>query len=445
MLIRFNVENFLSFNEKVEFSLIANQERRLSSHFVKGRDINILKSAVVYGANASGKSNLIKAIEFSSKAILKGVQSINPDNCHYRLNKQNLQKPTVFNYEFKISEKYYSYGYGIQLNKAQIVEEWLFEIGKSKEVKIFERFINSDGIHEIEIGNGLRLTGKAKTRFDVYRDDFQKSDNLLFLSEINRKSIDDIPEAKAFTEVYEWFANKLVVLKPDSRFAGLNFVGDNEEMSDTFNKFMSVFQTGINKIVTDEVDFDSFDISKALRQNLIEKMNKTNVTIFQYKGIFYSLFKTSKSELKIRKIGLEHLSDKGEPVVFDIEEESDGTKRLFDLIPALHHLSKSDAVFIIDEVDRSLHSKLTYGLFDLFFKLTANNESQLIATTHESLLLDLNLLRRDEIWFIEKEKNSSRIYSLDQFQERSDKVVGKSYLLGRYGAIPVIKGLSNLI
>ncbi|MDO9613657.1 MAG: AAA family ATPase, partial [Bacteroidota bacterium] len=117
---------------------------------------------------------------------------------------------------------------------------------------------------------------------------------------------------------------------------------------------------------------------------------------------------------------------------------------LFDFIPALHELTKTDSVFIVDELDRSLHSKLTYGIFELFLKLSLNNESQLIATTHESLLLDLDLLRRDEIWFVEKNENQSRLYSLDEFKVRNDKIVNKDYLLGRYGAVPIFKSFSNL-
>ncbi len=93
---------------------------------------------------------------------------------------------------------------------------------------------------------------------------------------------------------------------------------------------------------------------------------------------------------------------------------------------------------------RSLHSKLTYGIVELFLELSQSNESQLIATTHESLLLDLNLLRRDEIWFVEKEQNSSKLFSLDEFKVRTDKIVRKDYLLGRYGAIPIFKSFKNI-
>lgn len=442
MLIRFNVENFLSFDEKAEFSLIANKERRLQSHIVKGDGVNILKSSVIYGANASGKSNLVKAIDFSRKVIIKGIEKLNPVNFHFRLKKDNLNKPSIFNYEIKSGNKYYSYGFAIQLNELKIIEEWLYEIGNKKEKKIFERVLNNIGKHEIEIG--IQLSPKAKKRFDVYKEDFQNSDNLLFLSEMNRKSIDDFPEVIGFIDVFNWFDKKLTVLMPDSKFAGLNFIGDDNEMSKTFNSFLNVFQTGINNVTSEEIDLDSFDIPKKIKEDLTNKIEKAKAIIFEINGITYSLKKNESNEYKIKKIGLEHLTDEGNSIVFDIEDESDGTQRLFDFIPAIYELSKTDSIFIIDELDRSLHSKLTYGIFELFLKLTENNESQLIATSHESLLLDLELLRRDEIWFVEKEKNQSHLYSLDEFKVRNDKIVSKDYLLGRYGAIPIFKSFKNL-
>lgn len=442
MLIRFNVENFLSFNDEAEFSLIANKERRLPLHIVKGDGVNILKSSVIYGANASGKTNLVKAIEFSQKVIVKGIEKLNPVNYHFRLKKDNLNKPTIFNFEIKAGNKYYSYGFAAQLNELKIIEEWLYEIGNRKEKKIFERFVNDDGKHEIQIG--IQLSAKAKIRFDVYKEDFQNSDTLLFLTEMNRKSIDDFPEVVGFIDVFKWFDKKLTVLKPDSKFAGLNFIGDDNEMSKTFNSFLNVFQTGINSVTTEEIDLDSFDIPKKIKEDLTKNIEKAKAIIFEINGITYSLKKNENNEYKIKKIGLEHLSEDGNLIVFDIEDESDGTQRLFDFIPAIHELSKSDSVFIIDELDRSLHSKLTFGIFELFLMLTQNNESQLIVTTHEALLLDLELLRRDEIWFVEKENNQSRLYSLDEFKVRNDKVVSKDYLLGRYGAIPIFKSFKNL-
>ena len=146
-------------------------------------------------------------------------------------------------------------------------------------------------------------------------------------------------------------------------------------------------------------------------------------------------------EIKVTKLGLIHNQRPNE--VFELKDESDGTKRLFDLIPLIGDFSK-DFTIIIDEIDRSLHPKLAKKFFELFYKIE-NSKSQLIVTTHESSLLDLDLVRRDEIWFAEKDKNgASKLFSLNQFKVRYDSKVEKAYLLGRYGAIPIFKTFDEL-
>ena len=129
--------------------------------------------------------------------------------------------------------------------------------------------------------------------------------------------------------------------------------------------------------------------------------------------------------------------DHGNPSdLFELSDESDGTKRLLDLIP-LYQLGQSERVIIVDELDRSFHSKLTMEFIRRFFEITQDKPSQLICTTHDLNLMDLSILRQDEIWFVEREKDhSSRIYSLSDYKQRFDKNVLNDYLIGRYGAIP---------
>ena len=131
--------------------------------------------------------------------------------------------------------------------------------------------------------------------------------------------------------------------------------------------------------------------------------------------------------------------------IFELKDESDGTRRLFDLIPLINKFSQ-DFTIIIDEFDRSLHPMLTKQFFELFYKLNIeDSKTQLIITTHESTLLDLNLVRRDEIFFIEKnEDGASKLFSLNQFKVRYDSKIEKAYLLGRYGAIPIFKTFNEI-
>ena len=139
------------------------------------------------------------------------------------------------------------------------------------------------------------------------------------------------------------------------------------------------------------------------------------------------------------------LPSQKDSVLFEIYEESDGTQRLFDLIPALIELSNNDRVFVIDEVDRSLHPNLTKSLIEYFLLNSKGLKNQLILTSHESSLLDLKLLRKDEIWFTEKRPSgSTSLYSLEEYKPRFDKEIRKGYLQGRFGAIPLISNLKDL-
>ena len=160
----------------------------------------------------------------------------------------------------------------------------------------------------------------------------------------------------------------------------------------------------------------------------------------------FTFFKNENNELKVLKLNTRrNLKNSNEFISFEISDESDGTQRIMDFIPALVSLTKSDKTYLIDEIDRSLHPELTQKLLEVFFNNTQNIESQLIVTTHESSLLDLNLLRRDEIWFVEKDLDgASNMYSLEQFKPRHDKEVRKSYLQGRFGAIPFVSNVENL-
>lgn len=155
-----------------------------------------------------------------------------------------------------------------------------------------------------------------------------------------------------------------------------------------------------------------------------------------------SINKNSDGQIIAKKMVLNHGNDLD---LFDYDDESDGTRRMFDLIPLFFN-KHSNAIILIDEVDRSLHTKLTSEFIDLFYKLSENNKAQLIVTTHDAFLMDLDKIRQDEIWFIERRNDhSSCIYSLDKFKARYDKKVDKDYLIGRYGAVPVFNSLFDSV
>jgi AAA15 family ATPase/GTPase len=450
MLITIRIANFLSFNEEVEFSMLAGQQRLLPTHLVsmgKDRDaIDILKTAVIYGANASGKSNLIKAVDFARKIIVHGVKSEAAHHKHFRLDPENLSKPSKFEFEFKIEEKIYAYGFSMLLETKKILAEWLFEVQKNSDKPVFERTVLENGSSKIAIH--LKLDKKTKTRFEVYTQDVLE--NQLFLTILNEKNLKNI---NLFKAVYHWFEWHLIVIKNnnfDNMMLGLT--GFIPFKNQDLEKYFDLFNTGITKIVTKSLPIEqiewlikTFHLDKLIetwKMNPEIPLNVIQPFVFWLDGKQYrfAIAKNEKNEIQFTQLTVLTSSiQKNQPIEFEMDDLSDGTQRLLDLLPFLNRLEQSNYTVLIDEIDRSLHPELTHKLIAFFHLLTQNIESQLIMTTHESNLLDLALLRRDEIWFVEKnEKGESDLYSLEKFKPRHDAELRKAYLLGRFGAIPSI-------
>ncbi len=436
MLKRFTVTNFASFKEEQIFDLTAGKTTVLKEHVSEFRDVNILKTGVVYGANASGKSNLIKAIDFAKKIIVNDLSGIDTYKKHFRLCESSPKKQSSFEFEIEIDGLFYSYGFSAHLQKKEITEEWLFTIKKSGSKLIFER--NGS---EITLGAQL-LTPEAKGRFEIYSDDMKNQSSQLFLTEIASKEL-TLDASLIINELFEWIKNKLVIIYPDDKFNGMRSI--NQDLTKSLTKYLTKFDTGVVAIDSIDEDFETGfkNIPPSLKNRIENDLLKNNTDEIIIHGVgnnpqYLTVYKGSDGEIKVRKLGLVHGKTIRE--TFDLKDESDGTRRLLDFIPLISKFSLGFTI-IIDEFDRSLHPKLTREFFKLFYDVNDMN-SQLIVTTHESTLLDLKLLRRDEIWFVEKgECDSSTLFSLNKFNERYDTKVEKAYLLGRYGAIPIFSDL----
>ena len=195
------------------------------------------------------------------------------------------------------------------------------------------------------------------------------------------------------------------------------------------------------------MDTDISDIPVQLINEIINDLKPGKRTIIgsENNRRNYAIERKESGEIEVFKLAARHVSEKGKDVYFELDEESDGTNRLIDLIPALIDLTTSETVYVIDELDRSMHPILTRKIIEFFLSNSKNIASQLIVTTHESNLLDLDLLQRDEIWFVEKnKKNSSELYSLLEFKPRKETNITKGYLQGRYGAIPFLSNPEDL-
>ncbi len=449
MLIRFTVENFLSFKDEVEFSMVPGRTRRHKNHIIasgKRRDIRLLKTAVIYGANASGKSNLIKAMSFARDLIVRGTsgkQRIGVIPFRFDAKKEDI--PSRFQFDIKCNDKTFSYGF--EVDKQRVHSEWLYEIRSSSEKMYFERETNSEGKTSVTFGN-LAFTEEQGEQFFQFVAAGTRA-NQLFLKECTERN------ALIFEEVNRWFDEKLVLIFPDTKPAGVEiaFLND-DEFQNEFVKILKLFDLGIENILLEDFDFDSETrIPAEVRERIKEDIQEMSLpdgghAIVQIPALNIFIFVGENQEpISKRFMTMHKVEGKDDHALLELTEESEGTQRLFEIVPALLDLmnEKHERVFIIDELDRRLHALLSYKILELFLTRKTKQKSQLIVTTHEAGILDLELLRRDEIWFIEKNiAGQSVMYSLEEFHPRYDKDIRKSYLQGRFGAIPLLPSRRSL-
>lgn len=454
MLIRYSVENFLSFNSRTEFSMFPGKGRSHPHHVTQPKsrnDIAVLKAGVIYGANASGKSNFVKAIDFTRRFVLRGTSADNKkiDFKSFRLDKNVVNKPTKIEVEFKHKGK--NYAYGFILDETTIYEEWLYEINKSTDYLIFER---RDGGRKPDYNfKGIRFESTTEEQFLNFTAIGTRK-NQLFLTECRVRNVkDNVSNISDILNAIDWFQNSLKVIFPNSKFGGLEFeLRDNQDISKMFHEFLEYFNTGIKGIELVDVDFDKIvDIPEDIKKEVISDMSDMSETTKAFitspeKKITYAISKDKSGNLKVFKMMTVHsVLNSNKPVFFEVADESDGTQRIMDFIPVMLDLIKDGNVFIIDEIDRSLHPNLTFDFIDLFLNKSQGVNSQLIVTTHESGILNQKLIRKDEIWFVVKDnQNASSFYSLEEFKIRFDKEIRKDYLLGRYKAVPIFGSRNKL-
>lgn len=443
MLLRVSVENYKSFDQKEELSFISSSKIQTNkNHRIKIKQTSILKNAVVYGANASGKSNLVKAISFIKKTLLEGLP-VNSTNDFCRNTLENETRESIFELQFTIEDKFYAYGFSTILSQRIITEEWLYELmqdGSSH--NLFLREKDKSPV----IGDTVNLSTSERNRFSIYAEDFANHDTQLFLTEMNRgKKYDNDSKLLFFKKTFDWIMNHIVVIYPDIGISNTDAYYSDESL-ETISHLIKTFDTGVCEIKTRQITVD--EMSKMVpKEILFEIINtlKRQMMISNYPHVkmtwrindgFFNIRINKNQEIEITTLVLKHNASLFD---FSFEEESDGTKRLFDLIDMLMN-KEEDMIFVVDELERSLHPKLTEHFLKLFMDVHSNDKDQLLFTTHEDTIMDQELFRRDEIWFIERDNhNSSKIYSLDRFKERYDKKLSKAYLEGRYGAIPVFK------
>ena len=448
MLIRFTIENFLSFKDRVEFSLIPSKGTLKPQHKtnpVKGT--SVLKTAVVFGANASGKSNLIKAIEFGKKLILKGTKAEQPINFEiFKLDKKSIKENARIEYEIQHKNK--NYAFGFVFNSKEIIEEWLFEINKKTEIKIFERTNTNHFVFPAL----FKKNNKDEQQFIAFTAKGTPR-NQLFLTQIRNTNIkENVTDIADILNVIDWFQNALTVIYPNSKTVDKKFeLIENNNLIKIFTEMLDYFDTGIDGIVFKEIEFEKIELPEAVKEKiknnlLSDKSEKKGALLSNSEDDkYYIITKNNKNELKAKLLKTKHNVVGGNYELFDLKDESDGTRRIMDLIPLIIDFFKGGNVFIVDEIERSLHPNLVYDLFGFFLEKCENINSQFIVTSHESTLLNQKLLRKDEIWFTVKDKQGiSHLHSLEDYNIRFDKEIRKDYLLGRFKGVPKLGNRNNL-
>lgn len=462
MLIRFNVGNFLSFTsndeeKSQEFSMIAGKVRSKKEHIYDDGNIKLLKFAAIYGANAAGKSNLVKAIDFMRKAVVSKLPK-GHTNKYCKLDMENKNKKSYFEIEIKLENNYYAYGFEIILNQSKFTSEWLIELKSNNE----EKLIFSRDIEKNNYSLGKDFKDKLLLRkLKIYIEDIKSDDSVLFLKLMNQNKktlYAEHREASVFRKVFKWIKDSLDINYPDRPISSYSYFTSKNNVEQIY-KIISAFGTGITDYKMVEVPIENV-ISRIPREAkeflslLAEKKlnntyndidiedidydnkkgeNNNNHLIMRMNKDFF-MIDIDDINVTCKTIKFSHGCNN---VLFDLLEESDGTIRILDLIEILVNNSH-EKVYVVDELDRCLHPSLSYKFVETFLKLASKRNIQLIVTTHESRLMDFGLLRRDEIWFVNKEKTGqSSIYSLEEYNTRFDQKIDKAYLEGRYGGVPI--------
>lgn len=448
MLIRFVVSNFMSFKDETEFNMLpakGNGSRQLTDHIKKTKSgVEVLKTAAIYGANAAGKSNLVRAIAFLKSIVINDVELLVPQSKRFRLDKTYLEKPSTFRIEYEYQDTHFDYA--VEVFKGKITHEWLYLINsvkKNQEELLFKRD-NNEVVFGKYFKNKDDISFAKKFLKKQLKDNETVLNNCYLLLESDT-ILDKISEA--FSKLHLVFPNSINIEFTKSVLLGTKKL-------DFANKILANSKTGVEKIVIRKIESDLFfgldDVN--VKNNLIDELEssiqeggnqtKKKAIVFPYRGKNYSFTK----ENNIYFVLILCAKHENSNLTFDFHEESDGTNRLFELAPAFEELLyENDFVYIIDELERSMHPLLAKELLKTY-SLNSKTNSQLIFTTHESHLLDDDLLRRDEIWFTEKKSDgSTEFYPLSNFNPRGDKVLERGYLEGRYGGIPFLGDFSKLI
>ena len=425
MIIEFTVGNFLSFKENKTLSLEATSITEYKESTFQAGDYTLLKSAVLYGANSSGKSNLIKAMSIMKRIIMTSVEKSSASELEvipFLLNTSTEKKPSYFELVFLIGDTRYRYGF--EIDNKSVHGEWLFRCENNEEAPLFIRDENGIGITELfEEGDGL----ESKTR-----------ENALFLS-----VVDQFNGAIAGT-IIAWLTNwRTISGLSHENYRGVTFsLLDKEKSKERLLDFFKDLDLGFDQLNFKKEKFQKSLLPNHLPADLIDDIinDMQGKTIARISTV-HKMFDEDGNQVGSKDFDLR-------------KQESSGTNKVIDISGPIFDTLLTGGVLVIDELDAKLHPLMTAAITNLFNSPEYNtNNAQLIFATHDTNLLTYGRFRRDQIYFLEKDRyEASDLYSLIEYKEegtsakiRKDRSFEKDYINGRYGAIPFIGNFEELL
>lgn len=455
MLISFSVENFRSFKgeQTLYMSATTREGAGHDEHCRKTREgLRLLPVAVLYGANGAGKSNLIKAMRYAVWMIREGPRPGKPTG-REAFGNHDSEQASEFDFRFLADNQIIRFGF--RVTDTHIESEWLLTEIDGKEHVIYERVTTAEGKTNIVTSNLLEKEAEAdKSQVFPFAKFASASGrvNQLFLHSIY-ENLEEKAQGDWVGAALKWFSKSLTIIDPGEHFPSLQ---RSLTVSPDFSKFASRYlrsvSTGIEELLnvrTPEMPLEHaremipFGIAADLTEADFHGPVIADFTLPD--GTMMALSRGDGGGYFVHTIATAHKGTNGSLFELPLSAESDGTRRLLHLLPAIYPQTVGGEVVIIDEIDRSLHPLLTRQFVENFLNLPSHSQRQLVLTTHDTVLLDMELLRRDEIWFVEKDdEGATSLYSLSDFPVRKDLRINRGYLQGRFGGIPFLGNMEKL-
>lgn len=461
MLVDFSVANFLSFNKKTTFKMESGRVTKKPEHLLNdsGTGKSLLKFSAMYGKNGAGKTNFIRAVSILRSFVLTGQLPQKAPELWCKLDDANESLPTDFEITFIAGKNLYEYKISLVLATGIITKEELVSVTGNRHTKLFYKE-NAESIYIFHHS----IKGKSGD-IEVLSRSFGMS-GAPFLFSINHNTggfFMTNTQALSLQKAFLWFKDTLEVIFPDQPLQETSLL-QYEICKDEFAQFLKDFDTGIEGIrlepVNKEKVFETLDLRTQQKLNLEMALVSPLVQLAQIPGQsglpintdhnmnFYSTVIRSRRNIFIISLEKDRTfhfyavkfvhNFGGKKIEFSMESESDGTHRLFQLLEIL--ISRKEKVYIMDEINRSLHPKLTVQFVKKYFSNAEERRIQLVTTTHESRLMSHDIVRRDEIWIADQNDDAStKLFSLEDKQVRIDKVLDQNYIDNVWGGVPVFE------